>query len=198
VGFSAAGALMELRALDGMGFQRLSGAYVYSKINGGSDDGAIISDGLTQLIKGTCLESEAPWDAIYPGRYPASANETAKRFRALEAYRIDTWEQFITALQLGFIAVGAVMVGNRFTSLDANGVSGWDSGPGNHAVRFDGCGILPNGEWFADLPNTWGTSFGQHGRTKITRKHFESVQQDSYALRAPTSDPIDPNKPPLA
>src|ERR1700752_1717692 len=47
VGFSSAGALMELRLLDGMTFQKLSGAFIYSKINGGRDDGAIISDGLT-------------------------------------------------------------------------------------------------------------------------------------------------------
>ena len=198
VGFSAVGALMQLRELAGMTFQKLSGAYIYSFINGGRDEGAIISDGLERLKLGTCLEAEAPWDAIYPNRIPNKAHETAKRFRILEAYRVDTWEQAVTALQLGFLLVGAVHVGSRFFDLDGNGVSGHDRGPGNHAVRWDGCGTLPSGEWFIDLANTWGMTFGQQGRTKTTRKHWESVQQDGFAVRAASSDPLDPAKPPEA
>lgn len=198
VGFSAAHAMMRTRAIEGRSFQRLSGAYIYSKINGGRDNGAAVSDGLNELQKnGVCLESEAGWDAIYPNQYPASANQTAARFKVTEAYRVDTFDQMVSALLLGFIAVGAVMVGNRFANVDSNGVAGFDQGPGNHSVCFDGVHQLPSGEWTVDLPNTWGLSVGVDGRFYITQRHFESVQQDSYVIRQATIDPQDVNNPPL-
>jgi hypothetical protein len=198
VGFSSAGALMRLRVMEGMAFQRLSGAYTYSWINGGHDDGAIISDSLTSLQKrGTCLESTVPWDRIYKNQIPAQAATEAARFRVLEAYRVDSFDQAISALQLGFIVVYAVMVGDRFMRLNGDGVSGWDAGPGNHAVHADGCDVLPSGEWFLDLPNSWGLSWGQNGRTKTTQRHWDTVQNDAYAIRAATTDPNEA-QPPVA
>lgn len=196
VGFSSAAALARLRVAEGQQFQRLSGAFIYSHINGGRDNGAIISDSLDVLKQqGTCLETECGWDQIYPNQIPNSARQTAKRFKVLEAYRVDTWAEAISAIQLGFILVGAVMVGDNFFRLDNNGVSGFDRGPGNHAVCFDGCGFLPSGQPFLDLPNSWGLTFGENGRTKITEKHFESVQQDCYAMRAAINDPQESGPP---
>lgn len=196
VGFSAAHALMRIRSMQGFTHVRLSGAYIYSKINGGRDNGAIISDALQELLaNGTCTEAEAGWDQIYPSEYNASANETAKRFVVLEAYQANAFDDLVTGLHDGFIAVGAVMVGGSFMSLDGNGVAGWDAGPGNHAVCFDGVNRLPNGEWVLDLPNSWGASFGVGGRCYVTQKHIETVEQDAYLLRAAKVDPQDVQPP---
>lgn len=198
VGFSSAAALMRLRVIEGMGFQRLSGAYTYSWINGGHDRGAIISESLTSLQNhGTCLETTVGWDQIYRDQIPATANAEAKRFKVLEAYRVDSFDHAVTALQLGFIVVYPVMVGNNFLRLDGNGVSGWDAGAGNHAVHADGCGVLPNGQWYLDLPNSWGLSFGENGRTKTTQRHWDSVEHDAYAIRAATTDPEESGPPPV-
>lgn len=199
VGFASAGALMRSRAIQGGDFVRLSGAFTYSLINGGRDAGSMISDSLETLMKvGTCTEAEAPWTAIYPNRYPPTARETAKRFRILEAYRVDDFEELMTAIQLGFIGVGAVHVGGRFARLNADGICGFDPGPGNHAVAFDGAHLLPSGEWTIDMPNSWGIVFGQRGRGYVTQAHIDNVQQDCYAMRAATFDPDDTTRPPAA
>jgi hypothetical protein len=205
VGFSSAHALMRLRKIEGMPYVKLSGAFVYSYINGGQDNGAIISDSLTELLlppngngHGTCTEAEAPWDAIYPSRIPASARTTALRFGILEAYKANNFAELVSGIQLGSIGVGAVMVGSRFSTLDSNGVAGFDNGPGNHSVCFDGVKRLPSGEWVLDLPNTWGLSFGERGRCRVTQRHIESVEIDNYLIRAATADPQDPNAPPPA
>lgn len=197
VGFSSTSALMKTRVMQGMTFQRLSGAFVYSLINGGQDNGAMIHDSIQAVTDiGSCLESEAGWDAIYPNRYPPSAKETARRFRYAKSYVVNTWKEAMTAVQLGFVLELAVMVGSRFTTLNGDGVAGFDPGPGNHAVHADGCHRLSSGEWVLDMGNTWGLGFGTRGRCYLTQRHFESVQQDSYAVLGATDDPLDPNNPP--
>jgi Papain family cysteine protease len=191
VGFCSAHALMRLRAIEGQRpHVRLSGAFTYSLINGGRNDGAQISDSLATLMKvGTCPESMAPWDAIYPSRYKPEARVAAARFRILEAYKVNDFDELMSGIQLGFIGVGAVHVASRFSTLDRDGVCGFDRGPGNHAVTFQGAKRLPNGEWVLDMPNSWGRSFGENGHGYITEKHIESVIQDAYLIRAATSDP---------
>ena len=199
VGFSSAGALSKARALAGETFQRLSGSFVYAHINGGQDQGAIITDALGVLRdRGTCLDLEMPWDRIYKSQIPPSAYETAKRFRAFELYTADTWLEIGSAVQLGFVPIFAVMVGGSFMDLDSEGVAGFDNGPGNHAVHADGMVRLPRAGWALDMPNSWGTSFGQSGRCYLTRRHVEGVQQDCYVIRAIAFDPLDPHKPPVA
>jgi len=195
VGFGSTGALMSARVLAGMPLQVLSGAYVYSWINGGSDQGAIIGDSVDALMKhGTCLESTVGWDTIY--RNQASKGDTeAQRFKLFESYTINSFDEGVSALQLGFTLVFAVMVGNSFTDLDSDGCCGYDNGPGNHCVHADGVRKTSSGEWVLDMKNSWGPSFGDNGRGGIRQKLFEGLSsngQDAYAIRAATTDPNDP------
>lgn len=199
VGFSTAGSCMKLRFAMGQTLQRLSGAFVYSFINGGGDNGASIGDALAVARdKGICLESEADWDAIYPNRIPAAARTTALRFQAEEIYRVDTWSQACTALQMGFALVYAVMVGGSFDRLDGDGVVGLDRGPGNHAVHAFGMVKGKSGLWLPDGYNSWGPTWGDQGRFRTSQRHWESVQQDAFAFRVVRWDPQDPKQPPQA
>jgi hypothetical protein len=198
VGFSAAGATQRARGMTGAAFERLSGAFVYSFINGGRDQGATVTDAVKVLAdKGTCLDSEAPWDAIYPNRYPASAKETAKRFRVSEFYYAETFDEMASAILLDYIPVFAVMVGSSFTRLNSDGVAGYDRGPGNHAVHADGLVKTPGGIWVLDMPNSWGIEFGEDGRCKLTQRHIEGVQQDCYVIKCAAEDSKDANNPPV-
>lgn len=199
VGHGAAGALMRSRLSQGMAHVDLSGTFIYSYINGNRDEGASISDAVSVLKdKGTCTYERGPWDKIYQRNYTDADRQEATRFKALEIYAADTnpWEEIMSGLQLDFIAVCAVMVGNSFTSLDSDGVCGVDRGPGNHCVHCDGADQRPNGEWLLDMPNSWNTDFGQNGRGKLGQKHIEGVQQDWYLIRAAAEDPNEPNQPP--
>lgn len=197
VGFSSAGATMRAAVLAGHAFVRLSGAYTYSWINGNQDNGAQIADSLTSLMShGTCTEAEVDWNHIYRRQIPASADATAQRFRVLEGYKANNFIELMSGIQEEFIGVVAVMVGNTFTRLNGDGVCGFDSGPGNHAVCIDGARKLSSGQWVLDMPNSWGLSFGQNGRGYLTQRHIESVEQDCYLIRGVRMDPLDPNKPP--
>lgn len=199
VGFSSAGALMRARAINGSAPVTLSGSYVYSWINGGRDQGAVITDALAVLRdKGTCREALCDWDTIYRQQVSREADEDARRFRLLEAYTADTWDEILSAVQLGYLPIFAVMVGDSFASTDSDGVAGFDRGPGNHAVHADGCKRLSGLGWVLDMVNSWGPKFGQAGRCYLMRRHIESVQQDCYVIRAAADDPQDPNQPPIA
>lgn len=198
VGFATAAAAMKVRFGMGQTFQRLSGSFVYSFINGGRDQGASIGEALDVARNGICLESEADWDAIYPSRIPSSARETAKRFQAEEIYRVDTWSECCSALQMGFAVVYAVMVGGSFDRLDSDGVIGLDRGPGNHAVHAFGMTKSAGGVWLAEGFNSWGPTWGDQGRFRSGQRHWESVQQDAFAFRVVKWDPQDPNQPPTA
>lgn len=197
-GFMAAGMTMKGRALAGQTFAKLSGAFVYSFVNGGRDNGASIGDTLDVLIeKGVCLESEAGWDAIYPNRIPKPAYETAKRFKALEAYRVEEFDEAATAIQLGYVLGFAVHVGGTFDRLDSEDVVGLDRGPGNHAVHA--CGLYKSNKWgwCLDCWNSWTIQWGNRGRFRVSEKHWDGVQQDAYAIRASEWDPQDPKQPPV-
>jgi hypothetical protein len=199
VGFAATGSMMRCRALAGQTFQRLSGAFVYSWINGGRDNGSSIGDSLDTLLKyGTCLESEADWDKIYPNRIPKTAYQTAYRFRCEEGYRADSFEEFMSGIQLGYIGVYAVMVGGSFDNLDGESICGFDRGSGNHAIASDGCYKSNSKGWCIDAYNSWGTNWGNNGRMRTTEQMFNSVYQDAYLIRAVTWDPLDENKLPSA
>lgn len=192
---------MRSRALSGASFERLSGSYVYSFINGGQDQGANIINALAAIRDhGTSTDELCGWDAIYPSRISPEARMAATRFKATELYVAETFEEVMTAIQLsGFIPIFAVQVGNRFTSLDANGVCGFDSGPGNHAVHGDGAKKLASGEWLIDMPNSWNLTFGQRGRGRLQERHIEGISyQECFVIRAHAEDPQEPNSPPVA
>ena len=198
VGFATAGAMMDCRALAGYTPQRLSGAFIYSYINGGRNNGASIGDALTAAQRyGTCLETEAGWDAIYPNRIPAAARETAQRFLLEEGYRIDSFSDALDAISKGFTIVYAVMVGGTFDRLDSEDVVGLDRGPGNHAVRANGIYISQKWGPCLDSRNSWG-QWGNNGWFRTSQRHFEGVQQDAFAIRSVKFDPMDPKQLPTA
>jgi hypothetical protein len=193
-GHGLAGALMRARRLRGLTHFMLSGAYPYSLVNGGYDNGAMIHDLLAVGIKnGTCLLELCGWDQIYPRQYDkAKCAKSALRFRIESAYVAENFNQIASGLILDYIPAFAVMVGNSFATLDGNGVAGFDRGPGNHAVHADGLKNI-GGEWVLDMVNSWGESFGQNGRCYLTQRHIDDVQQDCYMIKASIEDPEEPS-----
>ena len=125
VGFSAAMSEMKSRTIRGQEFERLSGAYIYSWINGGVDGGAQITDALSELQNhGTCLESTVGWNSIYRWEIPSSADTEAQRFRISDGIIISTYEEMASAIQLGFIPQFAIEVGGNFENYDSEVVLG--------------------------------------------------------------------------
>jgi len=171
-GAMGAGALTGSRVLQGIddGFVG-SGAYVYSKINGGRDAGSNLEDGMLQLMNGgTCSIETVPYDKIYPRMYSKAADEEAKNYRIENAYWARTLQGFKSGLAAGHMGCCVVHVGRSFNTF-TDGVCGVDSGPGNHAVL--GEDIIWTGKMFRfPSRNSWGLRFGNKGRMLLTERHF--------------------------
>lgn len=174
-GHAGAGAVTDIRVMNGKddGWKG-SGAYVYSKINGGRDAGSNLEDGMIQISEGgVCSDATVPYDKIFPRMYPKSADEEAANHKGLKAYRAKTIQGWESGLAAGYIGVCAVMAGSNFDNF-TDGVAGVVRGQGNHATR---CLDIRwrNGMLQYLMRNSWGIRWGLRGDIWITRKHIEQT-----------------------
>ena len=195
-------ALSVARAIAGMKLQILSPAWVYSLINGGMDQGAVISDGIAALqTVGACLYSTVGEDPIYQSQMPSLARAEAARFKLGAAYHCTSYDEVVSALLTGrFVPVYGYEVGRNFEDFDKFGVAGHARGPGNHCNMSDGLVQLADGRWVLDDANSWGGSWGpwNNGRVYIDEQHLfgGGDQADVCVIEAAVEDPNEPNEPP--
>lgn len=195
-------ALRKLRFLSGMEDVKFGPGFTYAKINGGRDQGAIISHGIKALMSyGACPFDVVGQEPIFEKNMPANAKAAALPFKLEDAYRCDSWEELGSALATGeYLVVFGTMVGNTWGKFDKYGVCGHDPGPGNHALHADGMAVLPDKRRVLDVPNSWGYSWGpfKNGRCYLDREHLfgRGVQPDVCVLRLASRNPKDGNRPP--
>lgn len=172
-GFAGAGALSRARYLRGIqDGLLLSGAYLYSLINGGRDNGSALEDGLRAIQKyGIAPASLVTWDMIYPSRQPRSAKAEAEKRKGLACYACQTKQGFRTAVAAGFPVIVAVHAGRNFQRLNAQGIAGVDTGRGNHAIHVDDVRIVGGTEVY-DSVNSWNLNYGTRGRAYLTWDSF--------------------------
>jgi hypothetical protein len=172
-GYAAAGALSKARFLRGINdYLLLSGAFIYSLINGGRDNGSALEDGLRVIqTHGAPPESLVPWDKIYPNLQPATAKAEALKHLGLDCYAAQTMQGFRTGIAAGYTGICAVHAGRNYQRLNQNGVAGVDSGRGNHATHIDDL-VYKNGTELFDQPNSWGANYGENGRAYLHRDSF--------------------------
>lgn len=196
VGFSTACGGSKARFLSGQPFVHLSGPFIYSLVNGGRDQGAMIIDALEAFLKyGCCSTDSLPLDSGKRNIYRSASKQfdgEAKR-RLLEiGFKVDNAAQAMTVLQRGGILEFGVKVGNRFSSLDSEGIAGFDSGYANHAVHGDGCYLSPKRGWCIDSENTWGYEWGDDGRFRFTVDDLDRVgYQECFGMFGFIDDPED-------
>lgn len=176
-GYAAAGAFTRARYLSGVKDDWFaSGAWIYSLINGGRDQGSMLDDGLrVGRDVGYCSETLVDWDMIYPGQQPlAQAKADAKKHKSLKAYRATTMQGFRTGLAAGYVGVVAIHAGNKYSQF-RNGIAGVDNGSGNHAVCV--CDLrLKNGTEVYLQEGSWGTEgWGDGGRGFLVADHFRQT-----------------------
>lgn len=198
VGFSAAGALMW--NLWEMGFPppgKLSGAYIYSWINGNRDAGASIVAALRALQShGTCLESTVGWNTIYRRQIPAAADEEAKRWKLETGESLSGAERMVSALQCRKPVQFGVRAGGRFGSFDDEGVAGYNGRGSNHSAFAPPLLVKKtNGEWKAPLVNSWNL-WGpwRAGWCYVDERHFDGGG-GGFIHGTPNFDPLAPPPP---
>jgi hypothetical protein len=187
-GWAGASALAKSRVDRGLDRVDLSGAYLYSLINRGGDNGSLLDEGMRAMQeRGVATAATVKWDQIYPSLYDkAKADAEAAENKGFECYRLTTRAELFTALAVGFKCVVAVDVQNQFMRLDSLGRPGGSNGPGNHAVHADGLAVI-GGKLLATAANSWGTVYGLRGRMNLDfDMHFASTIgiHGFYAVRS--------------
>lgn len=185
-------------------FVKLSPCYVYSLVNDGRDQGAMLYRVMEKIqTVGTCLETTVGPDVWHPSQYDQKAAKAeAARFKALECYAIrprdfatrdDMWRGLFTALCRSFKLCVAIQAGRNFDRIDDEGICGVDNGRGNHAVHVDGIAMASEGDIVGTSENTWGVQWGRQGRMLLTTEHFEDTigTHEFYAIRSVQPDPMD-------
>lgn len=164
-GWAGANALAKSRVDRGLSRVDLSGAYLYSLINGGQDGGSMLDDGMRAMQEqGVATADTVKWNQIYPSQYDrAKADAEAAKYKGFECYHLSTRSDVFTALAMGFKCVVAVDVQDQFMRLDSLGRPGAGGGPGNHAVHCDGL-AFDGGRLLATAENSWDVQYGIKGR----------------------------------
>jgi hypothetical protein len=136
---------------------RFSPTFVYSQINGGRDNGAVISDAATELTtKGICLEAEYPEGVLFARQVPPGAYQTALRYRLERFHHTPSFDEIGTALSLGWPVVGGFLLGNNFMQPGRDGVAPVpDRVVGGHAIALLGL-VNRGGRWLVKFQNSWG------------------------------------------
>jgi hypothetical protein len=183
-GNAAVGSLMQSFALSGIAVPELSASYVYMHVNGGADNGAVLSDTLAILkSRGAPPSRTCPENLIYLRQKPPTADAEAMQYRCQRSLTCNSFDEFMSAIQIYGSCPFVVQVGNGFNSLDSEGYIPATRGPGNHAVRAYGTSRDRRGNWRARGRNSWNTTFGINGDFYMREEHFDSIgYQDCYCV----------------
>jgi|GEM_PF-1911640 len=191
---SAGSELVEsCRKLAGLPHVYLSAGDLYSRVNGGRDEGSMLEDNLAELMtNGVAPASMVPY--VWDGRRHADAAIVAerKKYRITEAYQCTTFDAVASALQQGFfVEVGMLWHDSDFTP----GADGWlpdqgRGGAGGHALCAYGLAKRADGRWALLIRNSWGSTWNGNGNVVIPETRFSSSDVGGFfAVRAVVQTP---------
>lgn len=192
-GQAIAGCCELSRRWRGLSPLRFSPWFIYAQINGGVDQGAVISQGLTAVkLKGMAPEELVPYGTIRSSAISAGAYQAAMRFQLEKALRCNSYDAILNAVSRGFAAVFGIIVGRNFTTIDNDGYAGLPTRAnalGGHAMYA--VATRPSKRNAGDLDvkcvNSWGSSFGDRGTAWLERRHFD-LRVDAFAVQTHESD----------
>lgn len=187
-GFSDACAEMKVQYMSSGNLVVFSGAFVYAQINGGRDDGSVITDAMVanQQVGQIPLSMFDIPNLEFRGRPQDLSQFTAQAapYKATFDLTVGDWLEAMTAIQMGFVVQLPIQVGSNFESFDQYGACGFSNGSGNHSVHVDGAILLPNGMWALTMMNSWGAwGPNRDGRCLLYQKHVDGAgsADDAFA-----------------
>ncbi len=182
-GEASAEAVSHSRLRDGQPYVSLHPGFPYSLVNGGRDEGAVISDILEAVKKyGICRTDKAAPKAIFTNQFNQAAVADALNFRIRDAFRCLTAEEIWSALSLGRVVVAGILVGQNFGNLNGYGVAPLpDRILGGHALCLTGLKSCGAQGLCAHTKNSWSPAWGVKGWCYLTEQHFDR-RVDAYAI----------------
>lgn len=189
-GFSTAAILSRLRELRGEPYVCLSGADAYSQMNGGRDNGSVLSDGVKVCVNGIAPESLVPWNQIYTSQISEEAKAARKNFKGYQEYAVDSEEELATAMLLGHLGVIAVHATNSYNQQNGDGLNLGGNGVGNHSTGCQDIRLSNDGTIEFDQPNSWDVSWCDGGYSWLRwANHLrETVKYHRFWILVSTGD----------
>ncbi|EKR71582.1 papain family cysteine protease [Leptospira noguchii str. 2006001870] len=175
-----------------------SPAFIYNQINGGRDNGSLISDAMRVMVE----MGAAPWDTMpynpadYRTRPSQAAIEAASKYKAKEFLRVKTTDMNEVKAQLseGKPVVAGVLVYENFFNLKGDQIykEGLGKTYGGHAIALVGYDDSKNAVKFI---NSWGTDWGDQGYGYIDYRWFTKICQGAFVMIDQVDTVIDQGKP---
>ncbi len=173
------------RDFGGLPAMPLSAGVLYRFSGGGGDNGSSLEDNLRYLVsQGTTDETTVPHLEMNPRKWPSNWKENAKRYRVLEAFDCETFDDMASALQLGFPVVTAIDVGGNFDTAADGWVPAAGRGGGGHALCAVGLYRDEKHGWGLKLVNSWRADWGDKGFGIVPESYWSrNGYSDSWAVR---------------
>ncbi|PJZ70662.1 cysteine protease [Leptospira perolatii] len=165
--------------------QIFSPAFIYNQINGGRDNGSLISDAMRLVVETGAATWEAmPYDeGNYLRRPPQTAFDTASKFKAKEFLRVRQTDpnEVKSQLSQGRPVVAGIIVYENFMNLKGKEIykDGVGKTYGGHAISIVGYDDSKNAFKFI---NSWSTDWGDQGYGYIDYRWFTKVCQSAFVL----------------
>jgi hypothetical protein len=168
--------------------------YCYATINGGRDMGATVGDAFRSIQEhGVPPEELVPYAEHRLFRMSAKAKEAAKQYRGAIVYRLESWQDVVTAILCGDPIAYGTLVSGGFSNLDSEGISHAGGLLGGHAMCLWG-GLKKSRKhgWVVLNLNSWGTRWGNSGTSYMTEKGITGTRfgLDAFAVVCPTPPPL--------
>jgi hypothetical protein len=209
VGHSSATAFLRSWLLSGQPAHEFNPFWIYGLINGGEDNGAVISDALVAMKQygvatvGAVTGGDLPRQLVYPSQLRSLPDVFAKasRFKVAGAWKLTSFEDICTALTLRMVCVSGIAVGQNFGDLDGEACAPLpDRILGGHALEHHGLKwSASKKEWLIRTQNSWTAQWGDKGMCYLRKAHYQNMQFDAYALVTVLDDSADATTdPPVA
>ncbi|WP_016752409.1 C1 family peptidase [Leptospira kirschneri] len=162
-----------------------SPAFIYNQINGGRDNGSLISDAMKVMVEmGAATWETMPYNpADYRTRPSQAAIEAASKYKAKEFLRVKTTDMNEVKAQLseGKPVVAGVLVYENFFNLKGDQIykEGLGKTYGGHAIALVGYDDSKNAVKFI---NSWGTDWGDQGYGYIDYRWFTKICQGAFVM----------------
>lgn len=175
--------------LRGIPYPKLSAGDLYSRVNGGRDNGSLLEDNIAEAMKnGVAPASMVPY--VWDRRRHNTPEVVAarKKYRVAEAYWCPSFDAMVSAILQGYAVGHGLMWFNNFKP-DADGwlpARGFGRA-GGHALCGYGIETKADGTVGIVTRNSWSASWGVAGDCIIPESLFSGQIGGYYAVRVVTS-----------
>lgn len=176
--------------LRGIPYPKLSAGDLYSRVNGGRDNGSLLEDNIAEVTKNGVAPASMVsyvWDKKAPHN-DAATLAARKKYRVVEAYWCPSFDAMVSAILQGYSVGTGMMWYTNFTPSPDGWLPTRGAGQaGGHALCVYGVEQKADGSWGVWLRNSWAATWGLAGDACAPESLFGGQIGGYYAVRVVTS-----------